>query len=129
MGRAFGDGGLGAELAAAGGDGVLQHGEVGVVAVGEGGVEQGPEALGRLEFGGVRRQEGEVQAVRDGEAGAGVPTRVVQHQHDPRGRPHPDIPGERRQHLAHRGGVDRREEPPIGAPARRVGEAVDVIPT
>ncbi len=40
LGRAPGDGGLGAALAAAGGDGVPQRGEVGVVAVGEGVVEQ-----------------------------------------------------------------------------------------
>ncbi len=44
-------GGRGEELAAAGGDGVVQGGEVGMVAVRQPFIEQGPEALGGPELG------------------------------------------------------------------------------
>ncbi len=50
--------------------------------VDDGLVHQGPERLGRLEFGTVGRQVHQLDAVRHGEVGAGVEAGVVEQEHD-----------------------------------------------
>lgn len=54
----------------------------GKVPVGERGVGQRPEVFGGLEFGGIRRQEEQVQVLGDAQSGTGVPPRAVEDQHN-----------------------------------------------
>src|SRR3954453_3247644 len=75
-------------------------------------VEHGPEALGRLQLGCVGRQVDEPDPVRDGQVRLGVPTGIVEHEHDGALAPGPGLVGE--------GGQKRGEE--------RLGDARREIP-
>ena len=50
--------------------------------VGERLVDQGPEVLGRLEFGGIGRQELEVDAFGNTQVLGDVPAGAIEHEHD-----------------------------------------------
>ena len=64
------------------GDGSLEIGEGREVLVGERLVEDGPEVLGRLEFGRVARQVDEPETLRHDQVRFGVPAGVVENEHD-----------------------------------------------
>ena len=70
------------ENATALGHDVLEISKRGEVLVGEWLVEDGPEVLGRLQFGGVWGQVDEPEALRDGQVGRGVPAGAVEPEHD-----------------------------------------------
>lgn len=73
---------VGVEDEAALRDGLVDLVESGEVPVDQRLVEQGPEALGRLELGRVRRQVDEPDALRDGQVRLGVPAGAVEHEKD-----------------------------------------------
>lgn len=52
------------------------------VLVDERGVGQRPQVLGRLQFGGIRRQKEQMDVVGHAEFDAGMPPRTIEHQHD-----------------------------------------------
>jgi len=55
---------------------------VGEVLVDQRGVGQGPQVLGRLQFGGIGREKEQVHVVWDPEADAGMPAGPIQHEDD-----------------------------------------------
>jgi hypothetical protein len=89
--------------------------------VGERLVDQGPEALGRLEFGGIGRQEFEVDAFGNDQIRGDVPTGAIEHEHDQIVRSGANLTGEGGEDLAEHRGVDRiGEEPDHLAGGRKV---------
>ena len=74
--------GIGFEVAAALLDVVLDVGDLVEVPVDDGFVEEAPEVLGGLEFGGVGRQVDQPQPLGDAQAGLGVPSGTVEEQED-----------------------------------------------
>ena len=63
-------------------------------AVGDRLVHQPPQPLGRLQLGGGRGQEGEVDPRWQHQLLGGVPASLVEHQHRPLRRPNPFVAGE-----------------------------------
>jgi hypothetical protein len=94
--------------------------------VGERFVDQGPEVLGRLEFGGIGRQELEVDAFGNDQIGGDVPTGAIEHEHDQIVRSGADLTGEGGQDLAEHRRVDRIGEEPLAG--GRPHEAEDIEP-
>ncbi len=45
-------------------------------------IGQWPQVFGGLEFGGIRRQEQQMDVLRDAQTETGMPARAVQHQHN-----------------------------------------------
>jgi len=45
-------------------------------------IGQGPQMLGRLQLGRIRRQEEQMESFRNGERLVGMPSGTVEHQHD-----------------------------------------------
>ena len=60
-------------------------------------VDQGPEMLGRLEFGGIGRQELEADAVGNRQILGDMPAGAIEHEHDDLVRSGSDLAGERGQ--------------------------------
>jgi len=104
---------------------VLEIVDRGEMPVGQDGVGERPEMLGGLQLGRVRRQEEQMHMLGDVEAGARVPARPIQEQHELFGGPRADLGSERRQlglkerdidgggHMkdgAARGGMDEADE-------------------
>jgi hypothetical protein len=73
---------------------VLEFLNRGELPVDQAGVGQGPEMLGRLELGRVRRQEQQMDMLGDAQPLAGVPACAIQDQHDLLGRTRPNGPRE-----------------------------------
>ena len=96
--------------------------------VGERLVDQGPEVLGRLEFGGIGRQELEVDAFGNDQIGGDVPTGAIKHEHDQIVRSGADLTGEGGQDLAEHRRVDRLGEEPDHLAGGRPHEAEDIEP-
>lgn len=74
--------GVGFEVAAALFDAGSDHGHLVEVTVDDGLVDEAPEVLGGLEFGGVGRQVDEPQAVGHPQSRFGVPSGTVEEQDD-----------------------------------------------
>lgn len=70
------------ERNAAGDLGVLQVVDVGEMAIGKCGICQWPQMLGGLEFRRIRRQEQEMDMLRDTQRQAGMPPRLIQDEHN-----------------------------------------------
>ena len=81
--------GGGVELATALGDDGGEFVERGDVPIDDGLIHQGPEMLGRLEFGRIGWQEDEADPVGDGQVFGPVPTGVVEHEDDAALAPRP----------------------------------------
>ena len=96
--------------------------------VGERLVDQGPEVLGRLEFGGIGRQELEVDAFGNNQIRGDVPTGAIEHEHDQIVRSGADLTGEGGQDLAEHRRVDRLGEEPDHLAGGRPHEAEDIEP-
>lgn len=75
-------------------DHIVDLGEVGEAAVGDDLVDQRPEALGRLEFRGIGRQEFQLDPLGHREIGSDMPTGAVENQNDPPIWPGADLSGE-----------------------------------
>ena len=74
--------GSGIELATALGDDGAEFVERGEVPIDDWLIHQGPEVLGRLEFGGIGRQEDQADPIGDGLAFESMPAGVVEHEDD-----------------------------------------------
>src|SRR5215218_11366645 len=74
--------GGGIELATARGDGGAEFVERGDMPIDDRLIHQGPEMLGRLEFGRIGRQEDEADPVGNREAFDSMPAGVVEHEDD-----------------------------------------------
>ena len=107
---------------------LLERREIGKAPVGQRLIGQWPEMLRRLQFGGVGRQEDEVDACRDLNRLPGVPARAIEHQQDLLGGTCPHIPSKGGEHLAEDERGDGREEPPLGCPRAGTDEATDIEP-
>ncbi len=64
------------------GDDLLEIGKGREVLIGERLIEDRPEVLGRLQFGGVARQVDEPETLGHDQVGRGVPAGVVEPKHD-----------------------------------------------
>ena len=84
---------LGLEEEAALRDGGVKLGEASKVSVDERLVDEAPQALGRLQVGGVARQGNEPEPVGNREPWLGVPAGALEHQHDKALPPGPDLAG------------------------------------
>jgi hypothetical protein len=119
---------FGIEVEAAPCDDGFEVCEAGEVGVDERFVEHGPEALGRLQFGRVGRQVDEPDPGRDGEVRLGMPSGIVEHEHDSAVASGAGLAGEG----AKQGGEERLgdavREIPDGLARGRLGEGGDVEP-
>ena len=100
------------ENATALGDGSLEIGEGREVAVDEWLIQNRPEVLSRLQFGRVPGQIDEPDPIRDNQVRLGVPTSVVEPEHD--------------EALASRSSLTRKERQQRGK--ERLGDPVRYIP-
>jgi hypothetical protein len=83
VGASFDGVAVGIKVETAARDDLVDLVEGGEVPVDERLVAQGPQALGRLQLGGVARQVDEPEAVGNRQVRLGVPAGVVEHGHDP----------------------------------------------
>ena len=107
----------------------LAHGLIEIsreMPVGQRFVDQGPEVLGRLEFGEIGRQELEVGAFGNDQIGRDVPTGAIEHEHARIVRSGADLTGEGGEDLAEHRRVDRIAEEPLAG--GRPHEAEDIEP-
>lgn len=100
----------------------------GEMAVGQHRVGERPEMLGRVELGGVGRQDQQVDVVRHGRVGTGVPPRPIEHQHELFVWPGSRAAGERRQHGGEQLGADLAQQKPDGAARGRIDEGRQIAP-
>ena len=75
-------------------------------------IDEGPQVLGRLQFGRVRREEYQMEALRHRKQRAGVVAGLIAHEHNALGRASAHRGSEGLPGDAHHGGVDRRGELP-----------------
>jgi hypothetical protein len=108
--------------------GLLQVLDGGEVLVGEGGIGQRPEVLGRLQLGGIGRQEEQVDVLRHVHLGTRVPAGAVQHQHDLLARAGADLPREGLQLGLEEPDADARGQMENRAPRGGMDEADQVAP-
>lgn len=106
----------------------VERSEIRERAVGQGLVGEGPEPLGRLEFGRIGRLQLQVHAGRQVHLRTAVPARLVHDEQDLLGRAGPNLFREVRQRAVKSRNVDCRHEQPVGIPRLRLHEAVDVFP-
>jgi len=109
--------------------GVFKLFDGGEMPVDEAGVGERPEVLGRLEFGGVRRQEEQVDVLGDAQARTGVPAGAVQDEHDLRVRPGAHRFRELGQFHLEEGDRDARGQMEDRATGGGMDEADDVAPS
>ena len=107
---------------------LFEVGDAGEVAVGERGVGQRPEVLGRLQLGRVGWQEEQVDVLGHAQLGTGMPAGAVEDEDDLLGRAGADLTGEfgeldREERDRHAGG-EVEEGPPRG----RLDEADQIAP-
>lgn len=100
----------------------------GEVTVCDGAIDVDPEGFGGLEFRGVGGQVDQADALRDGEAGAGVPARAVKDQKDDAVGPRARIAGEEGQRQFEGFLVDAVGDVPVALAGRRRDEGSDVKP-
>jgi hypothetical protein len=109
-------------------DGSFEIGEGREVLVGEGLVENRPEVLGRLQFGGVARQVDEPETLGHDQVRRGVPAGVIEQKRDHAIPSHPGLAGKQRQQR----GKERLGDPvrhvPEGLARDRLDEGGDVQP-
>ncbi len=120
--------GGGIELATALGDGGAEFVERGEVPIDDRLVHQGPEVLGRLEFGGIGRQEDQADPVRNREAFGSMPAGVVEHEDDAALAACPGLAGEAGEQFGKEGLGEAAAEIPDGLAAGRLHEGSDVQP-
>ena len=108
-------------------DDCVEVGERVEVLVGEGLVDVGPEGLGRLQLGGVGRQEDEPDAFGDGER-FGVPSGAVEHEDDDPVASGARLAGEEREGGLEELLVDAGREIPEALAGRRRDEGGDIEP-
>ena len=98
------------------------------ILVGQRFVGQGPEALGRLNFWRIWRQEHQFNPVWYLKVIGDVPPRAVEHQNDVLVGAGTDLPGERREKGTERRGIDRITNEPHHLSGCRTHEAIEVEP-
>jgi hypothetical protein len=108
--------------------GLLQVRDGGEVAVGQRGVGEPPQVLGRVELGRVGRQEEQMEMLGHLELGAGMPARAVQDEHDLFARPSAHRLGEGRQLSREQFDAHARRQIPDGAAGGGVDEARQIAP-
>lgn len=106
----------------------LEGGEGVEAAVGERLVGQRPEVLGGLEFGGVGREEEQMDALGATNRLAGMPPGAIQDQQDVLGGTGTDIPSKGGEDLGKEGRTHAGEHPPLGLPGARPDKATEVEP-
>jgi hypothetical protein len=109
-------------------DGSIEIVDCRKVGVGERFVDEGPEALGGLEFRTARRLIDEPDAVGNGEVFRAMPTCIVELEHDDAITPGAGLVREGLEQLGKEGLVDAVRQIPDGLPARWRDEAGDVEP-
>ena len=108
--------------------GVFQILDGSEMAVGEGGIGQGPEMLGRLELGRIRRQEEQVDMLGHTQPDARMPARTIEHQDNLLGRTCTHLAGELGQFHFKDGDAHRGRQMKDRAPGGRMDEADEVAP-
>jgi hypothetical protein len=109
-------------------DGSFQIGKGLEVLVGERLVEDGPEVLGRLQFGGVARQVDEPEALGHDQVRRGVPAGVVEQKRDHALASRSSLAGKERQQRGEERLGDAVRHVPEGLARGRLDEGGDVQP-
>ena len=120
--------GGGIELATALGDGGAEFVERGEMPIDDRLIHQGPEMLGRLEFGGIGWQEDEADPIGDGQAFGSMPAGVVEHEEDAAGAPCTGLAREGGEQFGKEGLGEAAAEIPDDLAAGRLHEGGDVQP-
>ncbi len=107
---------------------LLELGDGGEMAIGQGSVAQAPEMFGGVEFGRVGRQEEQVDMLGHLDPGTGVPAGAVEHEHDLFARPRAHLARERGQLSGEELHAHASGQEPDGAPRGRMDQARQVAP-
>ena len=107
---------------------VFEFIEIVKMAVDQGFIRQGPQMLGRLQLGRIRRQEEQVKSFRDAERLAGMPAGAIEHQHNVFLFASSYSLGEMLQGQGKDVGIHGGQEQPLGVSGRRVDKGIDVEP-
>lgn len=127
-GRRANDRGLGLQGGAAGKLGVLQRLDAEEMLVDQGVVGEWPEVFGRLQLGGIGRQEQQMNVLRDPQLDARVPTRAIQHEHDLLLGPRPDRTGKDSELRLEQRDGDRGGQVKEGPARGRMDKADEIAP-
>src|SRR3954470_18135509 len=120
--------GGGIELATALGDGGAEFVERGEMPIDDRLIHQGPEMLGRLEFGGIGWQEDEADPIGDGQAFGSMPAGVVEHEEDAALAARAGLTGEEGEQFGEEGLGEAAAEIPERLAAGRLHEGGEVEP-
>lgn len=94
----------------------------------QGCIGERPQAFGRLQFGGVRRQEDQANPLRALQLRGGMPPRAIQDQHDLAGGAGPRIAGELSEHGLESGRVDAGYSPILTFPGLGADKGIHIQP-